>query len=62
MTYSVCGPHYPPFAAANPTTSPVLTHEHIADVKSIDHNLYVKDGIAYMANYCQQQCVVGLGV
>jgi choice-of-anchor B domain-containing protein len=32
--------------------APFLTGSHIADVKSIDHNLYTKNGLAYLSNYC----------
>jgi len=32
--------------------NPQLLGSHYADVKSIDHNLYIKDDLAYLTNYC----------
>ena len=32
--------------------NPVHVGSHIADVEAIDHNLYVRGNLAYLANYC----------
>merc|ERR1712076_252413 len=32
-------------------TSPVLKNTYYHTTTSIDHNLYIRDGLAYMANY-----------
>lgn len=31
---------------------PVHVASHFADVESIDHNLYIRGGLAYLSNYC----------
>ena len=43
-------------SSGNPNTrtleNPQLLGSHYADTESIDHNLYIKGDLAYLANYC----------